>query len=138
MAEQQQIFPSGLTKAQFRRLSALTKNALCRTPTDIVKEARSHLGKVRNAYAENHMINLRLATAICETIAETAARWEVIPENNRSWLMGAFLYFVTREDDEPDFRSPIGFEDDAEVLNACLCFAQMEDLCLDVEDYDDV
>jgi uncharacterized membrane protein YkvA (DUF1232 family) len=138
MGEQQQMFPSGLTGAQFRRLSALTNNAPCGTPTDIVKEALGHLDKVRKAYAQNHMINLRLATAICQTIAKAAARWEVIPENNRSWLMGAFTYFVTREDDEPDFRSPIGFEDDTEVLNACLRFAQMDDLCVDVEEYDDV
>ena len=39
--------------------------------------------------------------------------------NERSWLGGAVLYFTTSHDVEPDFISPIGFEDDAEVVNAC-------------------
>jgi uncharacterized membrane protein YkvA (DUF1232 family) len=138
MAEQQQLFPSGLSRSQFNRLSALANDASCHTPTDILKEAQCHLEKVRKAYAQNHMINLRLATALCETIAEAARRWEMISENQRSWLAGAFMYFVTRNDDEPDFSSPIGFEDDTEVLNVCLRFAQLDDLCVDVEEYDDV
>ena len=33
--------------------------------------------------------------------------------------------------------SPIGFEDDNEVLNACLRLAGRDDLCLKPEDYDD-
>ena len=40
------------------------------------------------------------------------------------------------EDDESDHLSPIGFEDDAEVLNACLRFANLPELCLKTEDYD--
>jgi uncharacterized membrane protein YkvA (DUF1232 family) len=138
MGEQQQLFPSGLTRSQFDRLFAWTNNTSGKTLTEIVKEVNVHLEEIRVAYAQNHMINLRLATAICETIAKAAARWEVIPENNRSWLLGAFIYFVTRDDEEPNFGSPIGFEDDTEVLNACLRFAQMDDLCVDVEEYDDV
>lgn len=45
-------------------------------------------------------------------------------------------YFATRNDNEPDFQSPLGFEDDAEILNACLKFIDRDDLCLNVEDYD--
>ena len=138
MGEQQQLFPSGLTRSQFDRLSALANNASGKTPTEMVKEAHGHLERIRMAYAQNHMINLRLATAIHEAVRKSLELWEDISETQRSWLMGAFMYFVTRDDDEPDFSSPIGFEDDTEVLNACLRFAQMHDLCVDVEDYDDV
>jgi hypothetical protein len=48
------------------------------------------------------------------------------------------MYFASCDDDEPDLSSPIGFEDDTEILNACLRFASLDDLCLKVEDYDSV
>lgn len=54
----------------------------------------------------------------------------------RAWLAGAILYFAQSNDGEPDLTSPIGFEDDTEVLNACLRFAHLEALCLNPEDYD--
>lgn len=49
-----------------------------------------------------------------------------------------FQLVKPENDDEPDFTSPIGFEDDTEVLNACLRLAQLGALCLHPEDYDDV
>ena len=54
------------------------------------------------------------------------------------WLRGAVGYFVSSNDEEPDFDSPIGIEDDVEILNACLQFAELDSLCLRVEDFDDV
>ncbi len=83
------------------------------------------------------MINLRLATAIVEVIERVVGDWNSLPADARSWLAGAMHYFCKCNDDEPDFSSPIGFEDDTEVLNACLRFAKLNDLCLNVEDYDD-
>ena len=64
--------------------------------------------------------------------------WNGIPEAYAYWLKGAMLYFSSGNDDEPDFSSPIGFEDDTEVLNACLRYANLSHLCLKVENYDDV
>jgi uncharacterized membrane protein YkvA (DUF1232 family) len=85
----------------------------------------------------NRIINLHLATAIVEVIERVVGDWDSLPANARSWMAGAMHYFSKSNDDEPDFSSPIGFEDDAEVLNACLRFAKLDDLCLNVEDYDD-
>ncbi len=64
--------------------------------------------------------------------------WETLAPNMRRWFAGAILHFASSDDDEPDFTSPIGFEDDAEVLNAFLRFAGYDDLCVNPEDYDDV
>jgi uncharacterized membrane protein YkvA (DUF1232 family) len=96
------------------------------------------LERVREEYARNRMINIRLATAICDTLTQIAARWDTFSAPARSLLAGAAVYFASCNDDEPDFSSPIGFEDDAEILNACLRFASLDDLCLRVEDYDSV
>ena len=48
------------------------------------------------------------------------AHWDRLPQHARPWLKGAMAYFAAADDDVPDFGSPIGFEDDCEVLNACL------------------
>jgi uncharacterized membrane protein YkvA (DUF1232 family) len=54
------------------------------------------------------------------------------------WLAGAVHYFTSGSDCEPDFTSPIGFEDDVEVLNACLRLAGLSHLSLKPEEYDEV
>lgn len=65
------------------------------------------------------------------------AHWSYCSINARAWLSAAMLYFVSANDAEPDFSSPIGFEDDAEVLNACLKLAHLDELLVRPEDYDD-
>jgi uncharacterized membrane protein YkvA (DUF1232 family) len=90
------------------------------------------------AHRKNRLVNLRLAMAIRDTIGKLTTVWDEQSEVARTWLAAAVLYFSHIDDDEPDFNSAIGFEDDLEVLNACLRFAERDDLCLKPEDYDDV
>ena len=137
MAEQLELYPSGLTRAQFASLSQYTDRAKGLTPQELLQDAQHHLERAEAAHGQNRLVNVRLATAIYGAIAAVVDRWDTLPQSPYGWLAGACLYF-SKDDDEPDFGSPIGFEDDAEVLNACLRFAQLEDLCLNPEDYDDV
>jgi uncharacterized membrane protein YkvA (DUF1232 family) len=53
----------------------------------------------------------------------------------RVWLKGAMLYFVEVDDGDHDFDSPIGFNDDVDVLNACLSMAGLDDLYLNPENF---
>ena len=99
--------------------------------------AQGHLEATARAHQQNPMVNLRLATAICEVVDRIGLCWDDLSPDARAWLGAAILYFAQSDDDEPDLSSPIGFEDDTEVLNACLRFARRDDLCLNVEDYDD-
>jgi hypothetical protein len=84
------------------------------------------------------MINLRLARALGNAINKVLDSWDSLENPKRYWLAGAFLYFSKGDDDEPDFASPIGFEDDAEILNACLIYAGLDELCVNPEDYDEI
>jgi uncharacterized membrane protein YkvA (DUF1232 family) len=138
MSDQLELYPSGLTRTQFDRLSTYAGRAAGLVPSQLLQEAQRHLDRARVAHSHNHLVNVRLATAICEIFAEVVNRWESLAPHAWTWLAGAFLYFAKRDDDEPDFRSPIGFEDDAEVLNACLRLAHLDELSLRPEDYDDV
>jgi uncharacterized membrane protein YkvA (DUF1232 family) len=137
MGDQNEFYPTGLTRSQFNRLTAFVEQASGKPVTDLQAGVRQHLEQTRAAHSRNRLVNLRLAIAISEVVDQAVFRWGDLPANARNWLAGAFLYFANCNDDEPDFSSPIGFEDDTEVLNACLRFAKLNELCLEVEDYDD-
>ena len=132
MSKQLGMFPSGLSREQYDRLNSLIDLAADSTNEHILADAQQHLSLTQQEYEKNPIINLRLATAIVQVIQQVTEDWNSLSTNARNWLTGAFLYFSHSDDDEPDFSSPIGFEDDAEVLNACLKYARLDHLCLNV------
>jgi len=131
------LFPSGLTRGQFEQLNGLVQTGADLSITELRSRASDHLARATAAHSTNRLVNLRLAKAIHDAIEAVADQWSVVATSARGWLAGAILYFAGSNDDEPDFDSPIGFEDDAEVLNACLRVAGLEELCIDPEEYDD-
>lgn len=137
MSDHFELHPLGLGRSQFDRLSEYADRAETISPEQLLAEARQHLEQTQQAHASNRMINVRLASAIVVVIERLANTWDSLSANHRTWLAAAMLYFSNCDDDEPDFDSPIGFEDDVEVLNSCLRFAGLNDLCLNSEDFDD-
>lgn len=138
MAGQRELHPTGLTRSQFECLVKCADDGVEMLPEQLLQGTAQHLENAASASQRNRLINVNLARAIDEVVQQIFAQWESIPDNARYWLTGAILYFSSSNDDEPDFSSPIGFEDDTEVLNACLRFANLNQLCLKVENYDDV
>jgi uncharacterized membrane protein YkvA (DUF1232 family) len=138
MAEHRMLFPTGLTRRLSRRLTEYTHTADGKSPADLLCQAENHVEAVRVAHRRNAMINIRLAEALCGVIRSVVADWDTLPPHSQSWLRAAIYYFAYCDDDQPDFASPIGFEDDTEVLNACLRLAERDNLVLKPEDYDDV
>ena len=137
MSDQLNLYPTGLTRSQFDRLSDLADRASGTSLPELLTAVQQHVAQTNLVYERNRIVNLRLATAIGKAIEQVIGSWDELPAVARNWLGGAFLYFVQSDDDEGDFDSPIGFEDDTEVLNSCLRFAKLDYLCLNVEDYDD-
>lgn len=131
------LYPSKISRAQLLHLEHYSERAREASHQKLLEAAQQHLEKANAAYTENRLVNIRLATAIVDVLSVLSQQWSTLPVNSLYWLRGAFQYFAKSDDDEPDFRSPIGFEDDAEILNACLRFAGRDDLCLNIEDYDD-
>lgn len=130
--------PIGLSLSQMRHLREHAKLGAGMSTEELAAEVTAHSERTEFAYKANRMVNVRLANALAKTMFECIGVWSDFDPKQRFWLSGAILYFARCNDDEPDFQSPIGFEDDAEVLNACLRFAGKCDWCLSVEDYDDV
>ena len=92
-----------------------------------------HFEKVQDASGSNSHIDVQTAEAIVDVFHFLVKEWDNIPSIAQSWCKAMMRYFTTADGIEDDFNSPIGFDDDAEVVNACLKFAGRADLCLDVE-----
>lgn len=138
MTRQRELHPTGLPRSQFECLVKCADDGAEMLPEQLLRGIAQHLQNADSASQRNRLINVKLARAIGDAIQQVIAQWESIADDARYWLTGAVLYFSSSNDDEPDFSSPIGFEDDTEVLNACLRFANLNHLCLKVENYDNV
>ena len=132
------LFPEGLTQKEFDLLNSCVKDASSLTPTGLLERAARHLEKIREAQRRNAYVNLKLAEAIYNNFQIVVNDWDLLPQASYPWLQGMMYYFALSSDLEDDFISPIGFDDDVEIMNACLRFADREDLCLNPEDFDDV
>ena len=132
------LFPEGLTEKEFSLLTKCSNEVSELPPMELLKIAEEHLEKVRQAHSKNIFINFKLAKEIFNTFQIVTDQWESIHSHNHPWLRGMIRYFTLSTDLESDFTSPIGFDDDVEIMNACLKFAGREDLCLNPEDFDDV
>lgn len=137
MPEEGTLLPTGLSNTTMILLVELVDQHVSESVDTLLGRAREHLAAVRLTAAENPFINLRLAEAICDRLHLVATHWDRIPSHARPWLKAAIVYFEADDDEISDSASPIGFEDDCEVLNACLELAGRVDLKLNPEDFDD-
>jgi len=136
MAEQPGLMPTGISRKQFAALVEHASRSEAFEPTELRRRVQRHLDDSRIAHSRNRIVNLRLATAIAEVAESLLSEWESITKEQRNWFGGAILYFADSRDNEHDFSSAIGFEDDAEVLNACLKHAGRASMCIEIEDFD--
>jgi uncharacterized membrane protein YkvA (DUF1232 family) len=132
------LFPEGLTAKEFSLLSQCVDKTAAIAPAELLSCSAAHLEKIRQAHAQNAFINLKPAEAICLVFNIIIQAWDDLPPHSHSWLKGMMEYFSLSSDLESDFTSPIGFDDDVKIMNACLKLANREDLCLNAEDFDDV
>ena len=132
------LFPEGLTQKELDALTKCSKEVANFQPEQLLNLAQGHLKRIRMLHSKNLYINVRLAEAIVGTFRNIFNDWENIAPHARSWCRGMVQYFCVSDDDEHDFSSPAGFNDDAEIMNACLRLAGREDLCINPEDFDDV
>jgi hypothetical protein len=131
------FFPVGLSRKQFELLSACVESIADRTLDDLLLDAEKHLENARHESKNNAFINVPLAEALYRAIEAMSCRFDNLPQMAQPWCLGMIVYYSARDDEEDDFASPVGFEDDADVINACLRLAGLDDLCINPEDYDE-
>ena len=136
MAEQPGLMPTGISRKQFATLVEYASQSETLVAADLLRRVKRHLYDAGVAHSRNRIVNLRLATAIADAAEKLISDWDSIAKEHRNWFGGAILYFADSRDSEHDFSSAIGFEDDAEVLNACLKHAGRGSMCINIEDFD--
>jgi hypothetical protein len=140
MNDQKELFPSpkGLSRDQLRRLNQLAEAVQTSSLDDLHRRAREHVQRARLANVKNPFVNVRFAEAIGGVIDAVVREWKSFTPDAQYWFRGAIQYFFDADDGEHDFNSIIGFDDDSQVLNACLQLAGRGNWCLRPEDYDHV
>lgn len=137
MDELLKFAPQGLSEAVLQKLSRHSNLNGTISPDTLLEDVRGHLNRIREAAQENPFVNTRLAEGIVDRLHVAVAHWDRIPGEAQPWMKAAMAYFADTFDEVPDLASPIGLEDDCEVLNACLRLANRDDLCLDPADFDE-
>jgi hypothetical protein len=79
-----------------------------------------HLAWVRAQTDVFPSVDVDTAAQIAATLGQLLDEPDAYGADERALLRGAVDYFVMRDDGEDDLRSPIGFDDDARVVNAVL------------------
>lgn len=129
-----QLFqPAGLSSNVLSTLFKCLKLAEKEEISDLLLSAKEHLFHANEVNERTGMVNIAVAETIAGVFQTVSEEWQTIPQIARPWCKAMMAYFTADGDDEDDFNSPIGFDDDVEVLNACLKYAGREDLCLELE-----
>ncbi len=85
--------------------------------TELRSEVRTYLEKLENLSGEEEFLDLQLARIIaaqCEALL--VGLNSTSSEHARRLVQMAVRYFIEDDDAEGDITSPIGFDDDAEVV----------------------
>lgn len=89
---------------------------------------KSHLTKLVNDYVDltkkslskNEFIDIASAEKLAEISHFLISTFETFTKEQKSLAVASIYYFVESDDDEHDFDSMFGFEDDIEVMNRVL------------------
>ncbi len=89
-------------------------------PRKLVDLMEAHLARVHAAAEDNEFVDAAEAHRLHARLRDALRAWSSFDAEQRRTLSEAVAYLVRTDDQEDDLRSPIGFEDDAEVVEAAL------------------
>lgn len=130
------FFPEGLAPSEFAELEQCAVRAAHMELSELLRGARDHVAETRRKAEANPLLDVQVAEALLASIEEIATAWDALPSHAQQWCRGMMLYFADCNQGGDDYDSPVGFDDDAEVVNACLRLAGRPDLCVNPEDFD--
>ena len=84
------------------------------------EDLRSHLTRVRAAAEHNEFVDAARAEQLHAELESALGRFDELDPGQRRVLKDAVAYLVRIDDEEDDLRSPVGFDDDAEVVEAAM------------------
>ena len=93
------------------------RRAELRTVSDLRAIVLGHLQAAESAAQTSPFVDLERATGVGQCCLALLNGWSELSEVERHWVQAGCVYFAEADDDEDDFESIVGFDDDAEVLN---------------------
>ena len=102
------------------------------SPVLLRQKIENHLEKVLQETRRNEFINVNLAMKIkdvCLILIDELTKESLEKQN---YITATINYFITTSDEEEDLYSPLGFDDDAEIVNECLKLIGREDLLIEL------
>jgi hypothetical protein len=101
--------------------------------THLFEACTKHADYALEKFKENPIIDFEAAEKMAAAIKELEKRWDNLGETEQRNFKAAMYYFAISEDDEPDFTSFTGFDDDVAVLNACFIYAEMDEMVIELK-----
>jgi hypothetical protein len=95
------------------------------------KRVEAHVLAARAAAASGGPVDLPRAEQLGKTCLALLDDFPNLAEDNRRLVQGACLYFADEGDDEDDFQSVMGLEDDVIIANYVLAQLGRVDLRID-------
>ncbi len=102
-------------------------------PADLTRRVLTHLDAAESHAANSALVDAPLARRVATGLLTLLDHWTELPEPHQRLLQAACEYFVETTDDDHDFHSVIGFEDDAELLNHVASALGRDDLRVELE-----
>lgn len=107
-----------------REREALLERAQALAPDEVPSLADGidhYLLRIHEALSRNEFLNVDLAQRVGTTLKALLAMYSDLASNQtRALVIGATRFFLETNDVLADLDSPLGFDDDARVLNAVL------------------
>ena len=111
-------------RASLRRLLA----AAPVSPRELEQRLDAYGAMLRTHVGHLEVLDLWTADLIQRKCHAMIEKLEVADERTRRLVQSAVLYFVQQEDGEDDIRSPVGFDDDLEVVEAVARILEFDDV----------
>ncbi|MCB9795326.1 MAG: hypothetical protein H6741_21695 [Alphaproteobacteria bacterium] len=102
-------------------------------PEALRAQVLAHLQRAHDAVARDPFVDGARAEQVGAGCLALLDAWDVTPASQRALVQAACLYFAQEDDDEDDFASMVGFEDDAELFNHVVAELGRDALSLDLE-----
>lgn len=121
-----------LSPKYFETLQQILPKSRKYKESHLFEACSQHANYALEKFKENPIIDFETAEKLSKAFLGIEEKWEELTDDAKDNLKGAMYYFAISEDDEPDFSSFTGFDDDVEVINACLKFAKLDNLLIDL------
>lgn len=98
------------------RLAEL-RAAPARSASDLRELVAAHRQRAEDIAENDPFVDVDRARRVADSCLALLDALPTLPDDARAWVRAACLYFADPDDEEDDFDSVVGFDDDAEVVN---------------------